>query len=348
MILSAIPSPRSTAVQVAPSKRHSWRSPTATTEAGPVPKTRVSGVVRPGRGTLRGVVPQLAKRSLRRAIAAPGIRHGLRWFLQQPGIPAGWRALAHRKLAKRAWFGDRTFRYTTPEGVELELLHGGTSSYLYWLGEYERETTSLFCARAAAAEVILDVGAADGLYAILAAAANPRARILAFEPGGGAAEVCRRNFARNRPTTDRIELRQVALGASDGEATLYVAGETGGTSSLDPAFRADRREERVQVRGGDSLLAELGVARVELVKLDTESTEPAVLRGLAGTLRRDHPDVICEVLYGRTEQALAEVMGPLGYQFYWISGEGLVRHDAIAGDPTYRYPNYLFTTRTVA
>lgn len=286
-----------------------------------------------------------AKHALRAALAAPGIRHGLRWFLQQPAVPARWRDFAHRKLAKRARFGERTFRYTTSSGECLELLHGGTSSYLYWLGEYEPETTSLFCRLAARSAVVLDIGAADGLYAILAAAANPAARILAFEPGAAAAEVCRRNVRLNLPLTLHVELHALALGAVDAESTLYVAGETGGTSSLNPAFRADRREQRVAVRTGDALLAELGIGRVDLIKLDTESTEPEVLRGLAGTLRRDHPDLLCEVLYGRTERALAELLGPLGYRFFWVSGDGLVRHEAIAGDPTYRHPNYLFTTR---
>lgn len=285
-----------------------------------------------------------AKNALRAALAAPGIRHGLRWFLQQPAVPVPWRHVAHRKLAKRARFGNRTFLYTTPAGPTLELRHGGTSSYLYWLGEYEPETTTLFCDLAARAQVVLDIGAADGVYALLAAAASPHARILAFEPGTAAAAVCADNFARNLPLTQHIELHAIALGEADAESTLYVAGETGGTSSLNPAFRADRREQRVVVRSGDSLLAELAIPRVDLIKLDTESTEPAVLRGLAGTLRRDHPDVICEVLAGRTERALADLLAPLGYAFFWVSGAGLIRHDAIVGDPTYRYPNYLFTT----
>lgn len=282
---------------------------------------------------------------LRAALAAPGIRHGLRWFLRQPQVPERWRHVAHRKLAKRARFGDRTFRYATPAGQTLELLHGGTASYLYWLGAYEPETTAVFCRLAARAEVVLDIGAADGLYAILAAAASPTARVLAFEPGAEAARMCARNLALNLPLTRRVELHALALGAADAEATLYVAGETGGTSSLDPAFRAQRREQRVTVRAGDSLLAELAVPRVDLIKLDTESTEPAVLRGLAGTLRRDRPDVICEVLCGRTERALADLLAPLGYAFVWLSGDGPVRRDVLAGDPTYRHPNYWFTTR---
>jgi FkbM family methyltransferase len=288
------------------------------------------------------------KSAVRSGLAAPGIRDGLRWFLQQDAMPQRWRDLAHRKLAKRARFASGAhFQYTNPDGVELRFLHGGTSSYLYWLREYEPATTSLFADLARHASVILDIGAADGLYAVFAAAANPRARILAFEPGTDAAAVCDENFRLNRPLSSAIELQNIALGERDSEATLYVAGETGGTSSLNPGFRRDRREERVSVRSGDSLLDELGIERVDLIKIDTESTEPDVLRGLSRTIERSHPDIICEVLMGRTEQTLESLMAGFGYRFYRISENGLVPCTTLVADETYREPNFLFSTKTL-
>ncbi|MFN0247162.1 MAG: FkbM family methyltransferase [Kofleriaceae bacterium] len=287
-----------------------------------------------------------AKRAIRLALAAPGVRDALRWFLQHPRVPPHWQALVHRKVAKRARFGsDATFEYTTDDGVSLSLLHEGTANYLYWLGNYEIESTTLFRALARDATTILDIGAADGLYSLLAAAANPRARILAFEPATTAIETSSRNFAHNPELGRRIDLRSIALGDSDRQATLYVAGESGGTSSLDSAFRSQRSEQTVSVRTGDALLAELGVARIDLIKIDTESTEPAVLRGLENSLRRDHPDILCEVLHGRTEAALDAIVRELGYRAYHVTREGLVEKDRIVGDPTYREANYLFTRR---
>lgn len=288
-----------------------------------------------------------AKTAVRAVIAAPGIRHGLRWFIRQAAVPSRLRDLAHRKLAKRARFADGSwFDYTTETGARLRFLHHGTPNYLYWLDEYEPETTSLFRVLARSAEVVLDIGAADGIYSILAAAENPAARILAFEPGRDAATTCARNFELNEGITRRVELHQLALGSEDAEVILYVAGATGGTSSLNPEFRANRVEERVAVRRGDSALVGMGVARVDLIKIDTESTEPAVLGGLCETLDRDHPDVICEVLRGRTEVALHALLQPLGYSYFHVTARGLIPRTALAGDETYRAPNFLFTTRT--
>jgi len=288
-----------------------------------------------------------AKVALRSAIGAPGIRDGLRWFINEPAIPARLRSLAHRKIAKRARFApDRAFEHITPTGVHLRFFHSGTSNYLYWLDEYEPETTSLFSRLARTAQTILDIGAADGLYAILAAAENPSARILAFEPGRGAAAMCARNIALNLPLTKNIELRTLALGETDEDTTLYVAGASGGNSSLNPEFRSVRVEETVTVRRGDFALADLGVARVDLIKADTESTEPAVLRGLHTTLVRDRPDVICEVLRGRTENELENILRPLGYRYFHITSTGLEAKQSIAGDAEYQRPNYLFTHRS--
>lgn len=288
-----------------------------------------------------------AKAALRSAIGAPVIRDGLRWFINQPAIPGSLRSLAHRKIAKRARFAaDRTFEYVTPSGVRLKFLHSGTSNYLYWLDEYEPETTSLFTRLARSSQTILDIGAADGLYAILAAAENPRARILAFEPGRGAAAMCAKNIALNVPLTSRVELRSIALGETDAETTLYVAGASGGNSSLNPEFRSDRVEETVTVRRGDRMMEELGIQRVDLIKADTESTEPAVLRGLHATLVRDRPDVICEVLRGRTEVELEAILRPLGYRYLHITADGLRAHETIAGDGKYQLPNFLFTHKS--
>lgn len=287
------------------------------------------------------------KRVLRTGLAAPGIRDGLRWFINSKAISPTLRDLAHRKLAKLALFqSDSIFHHTTREGSRLSFHHGGTPNYLYWLGTYEPETMAAFCALAKHAHCILDIGAADGLYAVFAAAINPSVRILAFEPGAAAARACERNIELNRPITAHVEIHALALGDEDTRQTLYVAGETGGTSSLNPEFRRVRREQSVQVRRGDTLLSALGVDRVDLIKIDTESTEPAVLRGMSRMLQLHHPDLIVEVLHGRTERALESLLRPVSYRFFWIGPEGLIEHDTLNGDRSYRYSNYLFTVRS--
>jgi FkbM family methyltransferase len=282
-----------------------------------------------------------AKRLVRHAIGTPLVSERLRWFLHQENVPAGLRALVHQKLAKPALFGARTFKFRTHEKL-LELAHTGTPNYLYWLGAYEPETLGVFTQLARTASVIFDIGAAEGLYSIFAAATNPAARIHAFEPFANAANAATRNFGLNGEVCRNVELHRMALGAEDGVATLYVASESGGNSSLNPAFRAGHGEQPTDVRRGDSFVAAEGIERLDLLKIDTESTEPNVLRGLNASLERHHPHIVCEVLAGRTEAELMELLAPLGYRFWSITSNGLERREQIVGDS--RFFNYLFTT----
>lgn len=56
------------------------------------------------------------------------------------------------------------------------------------------------------------------------------------------------------------------------------------------------KNSRVQIRQADRAIAELGVKRVDLLKIDVEGYEKEVLAGLAGTLRRDRPIFLIELV----------------------------------------------------
>lgn len=73
----------------------------------------------------------------------------------------------------------------------------------------------------------------------------------------------------------------------------------------------------------DELVAGADLATVDLVKLDTEGTEPQVLEGMRDTLRRHRPVIFCEVLPDRgTEEALEAVFDSLRYRYYLLRGDG--------------------------
>ena len=95
----------------------------------------------------------------------------------------------------------------------------------------------------------------------------------------------------------------------------------------------------------DRIVSDHNVARVGLIKLDTERTEHEVLAGARATLERDRPDIICEVWpdAGNGRQ-LEELLRPLGYRFYQLRPEGVVARREIKGDEAAL--NYLFTIRS--
>lgn len=132
--------------------------------------------------------------------------------------------------------------------------------------------------------LILDGGANIGMAVLYFKKQFPGARIVAFEPNPAAFALLSRNVAANRLRD--VQLHPVALAAASGELPLYF-GDDGAslTASLRP-HAGGGRTVRVPARRLADFLAPEPV--VDLLKLDVEGAEPAILADLsrAGLLRR--------------------------------------------------------------
>lgn len=221
------------------------------------------------------------------------------------------------------------------------------SNQVYWDGwaGYEPETVPLFFRLASRARVTLDVGAYVGFYSLLAAHANPGGRVFAFEPLPEVFERLEANVARN--DLDNVACVRAAVGVSEGTSPFYyrAQGSLPCSSSLSLDFMretSDLTSTSVPVLCLDAFVRSRGITGVDLIKLDTESTEPDVLRGAMGLLRRSHPTIVCEVLEDRgAEAALTSILRPLGYRFYLLTPKGPEERPDVGGHPTWL--NYLFT-----
>jgi FkbM family methyltransferase len=219
---------------------------------------------------------------------------------------------------------------------------------VFWRGwdGYEPEMTPIFWRLATAARVTLDVGAHIGFYAILAAIANEHGSVFAFEPLPPVFERLQRNLALNG-LENVIGLRKAA-GAVDGRAPFFhVPGVIPCSSSLSESFMSSHpllESLPVSVVRLDTFAAEHGVATVDLIKLDTETTEPDVLLGMGPLLRSSRPDIFCEVLQTADADALTTILEPLGYSFYLLTDAGPQRRSRVTAHQRWR--NHLFTTRS--
>ena len=296
------------------------------------------------KATIPHALRRIARRALRPVISNPPARALLRAVIRHspPGV-AGW---LHRTVAKRVAFpSSSTFRHPLTGAGTVELLHAGSNNYLYWLGHYEPGTMQLIRGLAADARVIWDVGANVGTYAVLVSSCIPHIQLWAFEPAPAAAALLRQQLAINPSLAGRVHLVAAALGDVDAFQPLYVSGDVSGNSSLLRAFRPTAEATLVEVMRGDTLV-ERGVAPApDLIKVDTEATEPAVLSGMPTILAARRPDLICEVLRGRCERQLESILLPLGYRLFQIWPSALREQDHI--DISGRRPNlnYLFSAR---
>jgi len=234
-----------------------------------------------------------------------------------------------------------------PNGKKLKLWSRGddwVSTQIFWRGlqGYEPETAPLFLRLAAHARVTLDIGAYVGFYTLLAAQANPAGRVFAFEPLPRVYERLQKNVALNKLAN--VECIRAAVSDQKGRAEFYTAGSLPTSSSLSFEFMKNGPELdklMVEVVTVDEFVEARQLAVVDLVKIDTESTEPLVLKGMEQTIRLHRPIIICEVLKGRgSERAIEEFFRPMDYRFYLLTAEGAVRQNKLEGHP--EWLNYLF------
>lgn len=240
-----------------------------------------------------------------------------------------------------------TVKAKLPNGRTLRLWSQGddwVSNQIFWNGwnAYETETLSLFFKLASRAEVILDVGAHVGVFSLVAAHANSSARVFAFEPVAATYQRLQSNIALNQ--LQNVRCFQSALGDKDETTEVFHQPGMTFTASLSREFmhwQPTWSSSVISVITGDKFADENDIHRVDLIKIDTESTEPQVLAGMLKTIERDRPRIICEVLPDLTEQSIESLLAPLGYNFYRITDRGLVREEKIIGD--YKFRNYLFS-----
>lgn len=238
-----------------------------------------------------------------------------------------------------------------PNGRTMQIASRGddwVSNRLFWYGwkGYEPETTPIYCALAAQSPVTIDVGSYVGYYTILAAVSNPASTVYAFEPLPAIYQRLVSNIRLNGLTN--VVTQQAAVGEAAATAEFYYSTvtELPTSSSLSHEFMADAPQlhaAKVPVIRLDDFVSEHRIARVGLMKIDTETTEPQVLRGARVMLERDRPHIVCEILRGHeTSGEIERLLKPLGYRFYLPTPDGLMLRESI--DPHPEYLNYLLTT----
>ena len=231
--------------------------------------------------------------------------------------------------------------------LKLQVSGGlGKTIFLGGLLGYEAPTTRLWRDLCKHADIILDVGAHIGLFAILAADANPACQVYAFEPLPVNYSLLCANIQASGMQT-RITPSALAISDHTGPARLLVKGSSGSTLADD--FWADSAELsqiEVQATTLDSWLQsrKLVLTPRSIVKLDVETHEPSVLREAQMALAQG-PALFCEVLATFVEAELTDLLPASRWRCFWIGPDGPTERRRIVGDPAWQHMNYLFLTK---
>jgi FkbM family methyltransferase len=256
------------------------------------------------------------------------------------------------KLAIRVWaaFGTRLLAEVVLSRVRRRAIHTPTSTRvkatrwgLKWslnlednlqrrlllAHSYEAATLFHVARRMHDDDVILDVGANVGTFLLpILRHAAIRGRGLAVEPAVDSATLLEENVRINH-LDKRITIANVAFGDAARVANLQARANHDDTGMRSLTVEDDTAGT-VRVTRGDEVLRSLGLQRVDVLKVDVEGGELAVLSGLDRLLRERPPRlVIVELLHYPAEGSsgsipqIVSLLGGLGYRGWWIRYRGL-------------------------
>lgn len=201
---------------------------------------------------------------------------------------------------------------------------------LFWNGfgnGYEGTSLQVWGRLAPHAQVILDVGANTGIYALIARCLNPTATVVALEPVERVFRRLQRNIELNG---GNISVENLAASNATGVATIYdFPTDHELCASLDPFMAkicGGTVEYTVPTKRLDGVLSDAGLRSVDLVKIDVELFEPQVLLGMGAFLSNSKPTLLIEILNERVAREVSDITRDLGYNIFRIvEQQGLVR-----------------------
>lgn len=250
------------------------------------------------------------------------------WFIATN--PSRW--LCGLKLLISAFLGRREI---TIRADGLRLICGTKRGEGIWCAlrglDYEPELR-LFLSQLKPGDVVVDLGANIGAYAIRAAmAVGATGKVYAFEP----LDRTRRRLeqALQLNNVGNVSVSGEAVGSECGYAQLAVK-DRGSSASL--AERSNAAEtHNVRVTTLDEFAETNGISRIDWVKMDIEGAEPLALAGMTQTISRFRPNFLFENESGGEESA--KMLGQNGLQDWHPDISGSLRRN-IEGPQPLRLP----------
>jgi FkbM family methyltransferase len=141
--------------------------------------------------------------------------------------------------------------------------------------------------------VAVDVGANEGIWSGRLNRANPAAAIHAFEPVPNTFDAL---TARLGGVTN-VVLNRRGLSDRVGDVALNVYAQSSRIASIYEDYRYKAARIACPMTTGDIYVRERGIAAIDLLKIDCEGAERAVIAGFAETLRRQAVNVV-QIEYG--------------------------------------------------
>ncbi len=229
-----------------------------------------------------------------------------------------------RFVARSSWLG-RSLRWPLdrlPREMAMPILTGplmagrwivGAGIHRCWLGTYERQKQRAIKAHLEPEMIAYDIGANAGFYTLLMArSVGSDGTVYSFEPQPENLSYLRRHLALNG-------VRNVVASP---QAVADFVGEASFATDVDryQGRLAASGQLRVPVVTLDHLVTTQGLPPGDLIKIDVEGAELAVLKGAENLLRRFRPVVFLATHGGEIHRECCRFLRQCGYRLRTLDG----------------------------
>jgi len=143
---------------------------------------------------------------------------------------------------------------------------------------------------ARAGDVVIDCGAHIGTY-VRRALAEGAARVVAIEPAPGNVECLRRNFPE-QVASGSVVIRAAGVWDKQDKLTLYEDPQNSAAAGFVQPGQRHQASVEVPLTTIDQIVEELGLTKVDIIKMDIKGATVRALVGAGKTIPRFHPAIV--------------------------------------------------------
>jgi FkbM family methyltransferase len=186
--------------------------------------------------------------------------------------------------------------------------------------------------------VIVHAGASNGRHTFHLLKDFPGARVVAIEPASFNIRVLKMGIAM-RGLGDKIRVIHAAASDQPGEMTLLTPRKTTGKRARAFAFLTENATDRPDFQGTGHFketvkiirLDDLGLDKVDFIRMDIEGAEFAALNGAKQLIDRNLPNFLIEIhhallreRFGASAEQIADMFSDRGYRFFAVNEDGVM------------------------
>jgi FkbM family methyltransferase len=183
----------------------------------------------------------------------------------------------------------------------------GSGTHGCWLGSYEHSKQKLFQKTVKSGDVVYDVGANAGFYALLASVlAGEEGHVYAFEPLPENLNNLRKHLEMNR--VKNCTLIDVAVSSANGEAMFDPSGD------CSEAHLSRSGSVHVRTAALDTFVSRREIRPPNFMKIDIEGAEYDCLQGCVETIRTFRPIIFLATHGQDIHDACLRLLAELNYE----------------------------------